>query len=228
MMQLLCHFAFTFLCSLSFFSAVLSLQCDDTQYSWPVIDSKFCCNKCPPGKALARRLNTECQTECKTCEDDHYADTYNVELYCKHCTSCNKPNMEYMSACNSTHDSVCRCKAGYECREQPCKMCVPIPITTKPTTTPTTTATPSTTPKTSSSTTVLTDTAWFLVIIILLSVILSFFGITKMKPFLHWIRSKHGYLLAKTPAPMPPFQEDDSVSKPVQEVCGKCDQPLDV
>ncbi|XP_035528599.1 tumor necrosis factor receptor superfamily member 6 [Morone saxatilis] len=225
MMQQLCHFAFTILCSLSFLSAVLSLQCNDTQYSWPVTDSKFCCNKCQPGKYMVRRSqNVKCQITCETCMDDHYADTYNVELYCKHCTSCNKPNMEYMSACNSTHDTVCRCKAGYECREQPCKVCVPIPTTTKPTTTPT----PATTPKNSSSTTVLTDTAWFLIIIILLSVILSFFGITKMKPFLHWIRSKHGYLLAKTPAPMPPFLEDDSVSKPVQEVCGKCDQPLDV
>lgn len=40
-------------------------------------------------------------------------------------------NMEYMSHCNATHNAVCRCKKGYECKVQPCKQCLPIPPTTR-------------------------------------------------------------------------------------------------
>lgn len=34
-----------------------------------------------------------------------------------------------------------------------------------------------------------------------------------------------GYILTEKPATA---SEDEGVSKPVQEVCGKCDQPIDV
>lgn len=47
--------------------------------------------------------------------------------------------MEYLAICNATHNAVCKCKAGYECRTKACVQCLP-----KPSTTTTTTLTPPT------------------------------------------------------------------------------------
>lgn len=48
-MQPLCYIALTALCSLLFLSPVASIQCNKTQYQWPVKAPTLCCNKCPPG-----------------------------------------------------------------------------------------------------------------------------------------------------------------------------------
>lgn len=54
--------------------------------------------------------------------------------------------MKYLSRCNATHNAVCKCKAGYECKTKPCVQCLPIPATTINTTLTPTTLT-ATTPK---------------------------------------------------------------------------------
>ncbi|XP_070768609.1 tumor necrosis factor receptor superfamily member 6-like [Enoplosus armatus] len=223
MMQLLCYFAFTSLCTLSFLSPVLSIQCNATQYAWPVNPPhSLCCNKCPPGQRMVRRSKSNCDIECEPCEGNRYTDTYNVDLSCNVCENCNKQNMEYESKCDTTHKAVCRCKAGYECRDQPCTQCVPMIISTTTALKPGTLTTLWVPPKP------VRDTVWLLVIIAFLCAGSALIVVTKIKPFLRWVRSKHGYLLAEKPAPVPPFSQDDDVSTPVQEVCGKCDQPLDV
>ncbi|XP_044065026.1 uncharacterized protein cd27 isoform X3 [Siniperca chuatsi] len=226
LMQPLCYFAFTALCTLSFLSTVLSIQCNKTQYAWPVETSHLCCNMCPPGERMVRRSPHTCGIMCEACEGNRYIDTYNVEMSCTVCENCNKPNMEYESKCDTTHQAVCRCKAGFKCKDQPCTQCVPIVITTTTALKPVTLTTlwvPRKPLRVS-----LTDTVWFLVIIALLCAGFALIVVTKIKPFLRWIRAKHGYFLAKKPAPVPPCCQDDEVSTPVQEVCGKCDQPIDV
>ncbi|XP_018538262.1 tumor necrosis factor receptor superfamily member 6 [Lates calcarifer] len=215
-MRPLCYIAFTLLCSLSFLSSEPSIQCNKTQYAWPLDAPKFCCDKCPPGKSMETRPLDSCKIKCEPCEGDRYINFHNVELNCKICTNCNKTNMEYKSPCNATHDAVCRCKPGYGCTDQSCTQCVPIPDTTPPST-PT-----STTPQ--APTEPIKDTMWFLVIIALLCAVCALVVVTKIKPFLHWIRSK----LAEKPALTPSYSGDDDVSKPVQEVCGKCDQLIDI
>ncbi|XP_068179490.1 CD27 antigen-like isoform X3 [Antennarius striatus] len=249
MMQPLHYFPSILLCSLSFLSSVLSIQCNEKQYPWPPLKPEFCCNMCPPGKHLVRRLD-DCQIECDDCEGKRYMDTYTKELTCKFCKNCDRPSMEYKSNCNSTHNAECRCKSGYECKEkQPCTQCVPIP-TTKPTLPPSTTANmeyksdcnsthnaecrcksgyeckekpckqcvpiPTTKPTLPPSTTG-TDAAGSLVIIGLLSAGIAVILVTKIKPFLHWIRSKHGSLMADSCPPVAPCSEDEEVSRPVQE-----------
>lgn len=52
-MQLLCYLALTLLCGLSLSSSVAGLGCKDTQYEWPLLDAKSCCNKCPPGSVTS-------------------------------------------------------------------------------------------------------------------------------------------------------------------------------
>ncbi|KAI3361142.1 hypothetical protein L3Q82_013338 [Scortum barcoo] len=191
-MKLLCYYAFIFLCPLFFLPHVLSLQCSKIQYEWPIDKPSLCCNMCPPGDYLVRRPPDKCGPECQRCTEGRYTDTHNVHLYCELCHSCNKPNMEYESQCNGTHNAVCRCKAGYRCNDQPCKECVPIPPTTTSTPPPSTTALKAPT------------------------------FTTLQAPF------KPGYFLAGQPTPTPTCSEDEDVSTPVQEVCGKCDQPIDV
>nr|XP_046255235.1 CD27 antigen isoform X2 [Scatophagus argus] len=193
------YFAFTFLCIL-YFQSVLSIQCNDTQYAWTQTLPEVCCEKCAPGSHMVRRLE-RCKIRCDPCSDNLYSDTYNMEMTCNHCENCDKPNMEYQSRCNATHDAVCRCKAGYECKNQPCKQCLLIPTTIRPTLAPFSTAL-----KHDILTTLWTPQKSPRGIIFAVA--------TKSLPFLRWIESKHGYLLAKSQAPAPPHEE---VSKPVQE-----------
>ncbi|XP_040900244.1 tumor necrosis factor receptor superfamily member 3 isoform X3 [Toxotes jaculatrix] len=229
--SLLFSFILTFRGSQATSCVTFSSTCKETQYAWPMDTATSCCNKCPPGQYMVRRSTTSCETECASCMGDRYIDSYNVEMSCTICKTCIKPNMEYKSQCNATHDAVCGCKAGYRCKDQPCTQCVLISDFTKPwPSLSTTTSTPE------DLTTLRTpprkrDTVWFLVIISLLCTGITLAVVTKIKPLLCWIRSKHGYFLTPKAVPGPPvtpYSEDEEVSKPVQEVCGKCDQPIDV
>ncbi|KAM7383296.1 hypothetical protein PAMP_002962 [Pampus punctatissimus] len=211
-MHSLCYIALLFLCSFSALPSVLSIQCNKTQYAWPISTPNLCCGKCTPGEYMVRRPENSCGTVCQPCPDDRYTDTYNVMMSCNFCKECKESNMEYGSVCNTTHDAVCKCIAGFRCADQPCTECVPIPTTTTPTLPPPTTA--------------FTDTMWYLVTITaLLCVGITLIVTTKLKSLLHWMRSKHGYILAKKATPLPQSTtEDEGVSKPVQEMCGKCEQ----
>ncbi|XP_034409772.1 tumor necrosis factor receptor superfamily member 6 [Cyclopterus lumpus] len=125
--------------------------------------------------------------------------------------------MEYRLHCNATHNAVCGCKANYRCKDQSCEQCVPIPSTTTKSTLP---------PSTTALTTVGTpqpirDEVWFLVIITLLCAGITIAVVTKIKPFMFWIKSKHGYRLAEGSPSVPSGSEE--VSTPVQEVLGKCE-----
>ncbi|XP_045901823.1 tumor necrosis factor receptor superfamily member 6 [Micropterus dolomieu] len=217
-----CYFAFTFLYALSLFSPMLSIQCNQTQYPWPVDNPLSCCNRCRPGEYMMRRAFKSCEITCQACPENFYSDNYNVEMACNLCLNCTKPNMEFESKCNPAHPAVCRCKAGYKCKDQPCTQCVPMQTTTPTAVKPVTLTTLWVPSKP------LRDTVWFLVIIALLCAGFALIVATKIKPFLRWIRSKHGYFLASKAAMVPPCSQDDEVSTPVQEVCGKCDQPIDV
>ncbi|XP_073340968.1 uncharacterized protein [Pagrus major] len=212
-MQPLFYITFTVLCSLSFLSFGLSMQCNKTQYPWPPEQPTFCCYSCPPGTHLFGRRE-DCKIDCKPCGDKFFSDAYNVERTCNFCANCEKPNMEYESKCNATHNAVCRCKDGYQCREQPCLECEPIPSTTTPITPTSTTALkPTTNPATPPTPSKpLGDTVWFLVITALLTAVILLVVLTNSKPFLRWIRCLN--LFPKPPAPV---TQDGDVSQPVQE-----------
>ncbi|XP_060905317.1 tumor necrosis factor receptor superfamily member 11B [Labrus mixtus] len=180
--------AFTFMCSLSFLSAVLSIQCNSSQYAWPRTTHLFCCNRCPPGKSMEQRSSNLCEIKCKPCLKNQYSDTWNLDLSCPFCTVCKEANIEYKSQCNSTHDAVCRCKAGYRCKDQPCTKCEQIPTTTiantlhpPSTTTATTTIYPST-----------KDSTWFLVTVALLCGFFAIIVVAKIYSFQRWIRNRLG------------------------------------
>nr|XP_020466499.1 CD27 antigen-like [Monopterus albus] len=141
-MHPLYYIAFTVLASVSFLSSVFSIQCNDNQYPWPVTTQQFCCDKCRPGYHMNRgRPENSCKIYCEVCPNHQYTDSYNVEMSCRTCNFCNKPNMEYKVKCSTTHNAVCGCTAGYRCNDQSCSQCVKIAATTKPTLPPSTTTT---------------------------------------------------------------------------------------
>ncbi|KAK5921813.1 hypothetical protein CgunFtcFv8_019140 [Champsocephalus gunnari] len=224
-MQPLCYLSL--LCTLSSLSSVLSLNCSDRHYAWPVVTPTLCCDKCAPGQRMLKRSEVTCAPECGPCKETLYRDTYNVKTSCAFCRNCNKSNMASASNCNSTHNAVCRCNAGYKFRDASRKQCVPIPPTTiKPTPAPPTAALKpglTTAWPPAPQLRVLTDTVWFLVIIALLCAGLAIVFVANIKPFLRWIKSTNGYFLAKEPAPVPACSEDEEVSTPIQEVVGKCE-----
>ncbi|XP_034029544.1 CD27 antigen [Thalassophryne amazonica] len=228
---------FTLIFLSSFLSSVISIQCSKTQYSWPANEDKLCCEKCPPGKRMRVRKPDSCVIDCVPCAKDQYTNDHNVETSCDVCENCNKQNMEYESYCNTTHNAVCRCKPGYTCTDQQCTWCTPVLTTTtrKATTPPLTTVFKKDTLPTFcilTGTTALepvTDnTTWFLVITALLCAGIALILVTKLKSFLRWIRSKHGYFLPEKTVPGSPHTEEENVSTPIQEMCGKCDQPINI
>ncbi|KAM8734942.1 uncharacterized protein AB9X84_023569 isoform 1-T2 [Acanthopagrus schlegelii] len=226
-MQPLFNITFTVLCSLSLLSSVLSIQCNKTQYPWPLEQPQLCCDLCPPGTYMSFRHDTRCEIVCKPCPDNLFRDSFNLEQNCEYCTSCKTSNMEYESECNATHNAVCRCKDGYRCREQPCKECEPIPTTTTPVT-PTTALKPPTNPATPSTPSEpLGDNVWFLVITALLSAIIALVVVTNSKPILHWIRSKSDYPSVKQQPPVTPCSPDGDVSTPVQEAGNMTNPKMD-
>ncbi|XP_041843106.1 tumor necrosis factor receptor superfamily member 23 [Melanotaenia boesemani] len=225
-MRPLYYFTFSLLCSLSLLSSGITLKCNDMQYPWPLQHSKFCCDKCPPGQYMVRRPEDKCGTQCEPCIGDRFIHTYNVEQDCSVCDTCSKLYMELKSSCNATHNTQCKCKAGFKCSDESCTNCEPMPTTIKPILPPSTTAskignltTPKPTPEP------VKDSVWFLVIVALLCLGIALVMVTKIKPFLFWIRFNHGYFLTEKCAEAPCAEV---VSQPVQEVCGKCDQRIDV
>ncbi|XP_029359996.1 tumor necrosis factor receptor superfamily member 5-like [Echeneis naucrates] len=191
-MQSLFFLAFAALSS-QFFHYSLSIECNKTQYSWPVNNPTLCCNMCQPGQRMVRRNTKSCEITCKACEGDRYTEFSNLEMSCHICKTCKNSNMEYKLHCNATHNAVCRCKDGYKCEDQSCTQCVPASDTTTPTLPSFTTATTSETITTLlSSSKPVRDTLCFLVIIALLCVGLALAFLTKIKGFLRWIRSMYG------------------------------------
>ncbi|XP_038140148.1 tumor necrosis factor receptor superfamily member 6 isoform X1 [Cyprinodon tularosa] len=226
----LCYLTVSMLWRLQFLSSALAIQCNEnTQYEWPILNPKQCCNKCPPGHYYVKRSETTCDISCKKCTGERFMDTYTLESTCNICGTCTAEHSEVESNCTITHNTVCKCKAGYRCIDKSCKKCEPVPKTIKPTLPPPTTVKiwlTSITKTTEKPRNPIRDTQWFLVIVALLCAGIALVVVTKIKPFLHWIRSNHGYFFVEKP--VLPCTVDEDVSKPVQEVCGKCDNCIDI
>ncbi|XP_077382171.1 tumor necrosis factor receptor superfamily member 5 [Festucalex cinctus] len=198
----------TSLCNLCLYSSVLSLQCENSQYAWPVNAPQRCCDKCPPGEHMIRRSQTTCEIECGRCTGERYTDSYNVEMSCDVCTTCDKPNMEYESPCRISQNAVCRCHVGYECTDEACTQCLHVPGTVKSGT---------------------TDAKWYLVEALPVCAVLAIVVFLLVLLFQSWLRSKRGYHSeVKLAAGLPGTEEEVAVCKPVQEVCGKCEQSVEV
>ncbi|XP_029958182.1 CD27 antigen-like [Salarias fasciatus] len=70
---------------------------------------------------------------------------------------------------------------------------------------------------------IITDPMWFLVIIALLCAGIALLVAKKIRPLLHWIRSRHGVYFLPEKTAVQPLSPEDEVSKPVQEVSCECE-----
>ncbi|XP_054638535.1 CD27 antigen [Dunckerocampus dactyliophorus] len=182
------------------YCSVLTMQCNDSQYTWPVKAPRLCCDKCPPGQHMIRRSQSTCAINCEPCTGMRYSDSYNVEMSCNICRMCDKPNMEYESDCQPSCNAVCRCIEGYKCTDQECTRCLRVPGTVKSDT---------------------TAAVGYLVVIVLLCAVIPAIVFTKVTHFLRCVRSEHV-------AVIPCTDEEEEACKPVQEMCGKCDRTFEV
>ncbi|XP_061919369.1 tumor necrosis factor receptor superfamily member 11B-like [Entelurus aequoreus] len=83
------------------------------QYRDPVTSELLLCDQCPPGTSVRRHCSADRPTECRACPERHFADNWHWGDSCQHCTSVCKERQLVKQECNSTHDRVCECAAGF-------------------------------------------------------------------------------------------------------------------
>nr|XP_057909329.1 tumor necrosis factor receptor superfamily member 11B-like isoform X3 [Doryrhamphus excisus] len=83
------------------------------QYRDPVTSDLLLCDQCPPGTAVTRHCTADIPTECQDCPERHFADNWHWGNSCQYCTLVCKERQLVKQECNSTHDRVCECAAGF-------------------------------------------------------------------------------------------------------------------
>ncbi|XP_061669340.1 tumor necrosis factor receptor superfamily member 5-like, partial [Syngnathoides biaculeatus] len=226
------YLVLTSLCSLWFLApSVLSMQCKDRQYAWPVKAPHSCCDKCPPGQHMIRRSPTACDIECGLCTGDRYTDSYNVQMTCDVCRMCDKSNMEYESTCHTSRNAVCRCEAGYKCTDEACTECLRVPGTVKSSTTANLSPECHGCPKPGADLVdpddVRADAKHNLVEILPVCAVIAVVVALLVMAFRQWIRPKNCSNSEDTPTAVLLSTEEKEACKPVQEMCGKCEQTVE-
>uniref|UniRef100_A0A3P8T7E5 TNF receptor superfamily member 11b n=1 Tax=Amphiprion percula TaxID=161767 RepID=A0A3P8T7E5_AMPPE len=83
------------------------------QYRDPVTSDLLLCDQCPPGTAVKHHCTADTPTECQPCPERHFAEHWHWGDSCQYCTSVCKENQLVKQQCNSTHDQLCECAAGF-------------------------------------------------------------------------------------------------------------------
>ncbi|XP_061600738.1 tumor necrosis factor receptor superfamily member 6 [Cololabis saira] len=99
--------------------------CTDGNYT--VEEGRKCC-LCPAGQKVQQHCTTTPDdTRCIICEDGTYNSFPNSRETCEPCKSCShhNANLEEAEPCTSAKNTVCRCKEGYYCKMENCKVCHP-------------------------------------------------------------------------------------------------------
>ncbi|XP_038659131.1 tumor necrosis factor receptor superfamily member 6B-like [Scyliorhinus canicula] len=71
------------------------------------------CEKCPPGTFVKEHCTGVQPTICEHCPDLHYTQYWNYLQKCRYCNVFCGDHQYEKHQCNSTHNRVCECKAGY-------------------------------------------------------------------------------------------------------------------
>ncbi|XP_051887254.1 tumor necrosis factor receptor superfamily member 6B-like isoform X2 [Pristis pectinata] len=71
------------------------------------------CEKCPPGTFAEKHCTSSHPTICGPCPDLHYTQYWNYLQKCRYCNVFCVEHQYEKQQCNSTHNRVCECKAGY-------------------------------------------------------------------------------------------------------------------
>ncbi|KAM9364584.1 tumor necrosis factor receptor superfamily member 6 isoform 1-T1 [Pholidichthys leucotaenia] len=101
--------------------------CADGTYVSDVSGGKNCC-LCAAGQRVEKHCTNKDDGTCVHCESGKtYNNEPNSRETCKVCTSCDQPNanLEVETECTLGKDAKCRCKEGFFCTTEPCKICQP-------------------------------------------------------------------------------------------------------
>ncbi|XP_067904898.1 tumor necrosis factor receptor superfamily member 6B-like [Heterodontus francisci] len=71
------------------------------------------CEQCPPGTYVKKHCTSVHPTVCGLCPDLHYTQYWNYLQKCRYCNVFCGDQQYEKHQCNSTHNRVCECKAGY-------------------------------------------------------------------------------------------------------------------
>ncbi|XP_056324507.1 tumor necrosis factor receptor superfamily member 9b isoform X2 [Danio aesculapii] len=82
---------------------------------------QVCCVSCKPGNRLVRKCGPNPEDLCSPCEKDTFI-TNPKEKSCQRCSQC-IGLMWVKTNCTASSDTVCACKAGYQCSDQRCTFC---------------------------------------------------------------------------------------------------------
>lgn len=90
--------------------------------SWDSKGDDACCNECHPGHHLVKRCGPDPKKLCTPCEDKTF--TTNLKSWsCDACRQCVE-SLVLVKKCTATSDTVCGCKQGFTCGNNPCTFCV--------------------------------------------------------------------------------------------------------
>ncbi|XP_063816528.1 tumor necrosis factor receptor superfamily member 5 [Pseudophryne corroboree] len=107
------------LCSWSYQSSAIS--CNTTQYE----KDGRCCSLCKPGQRLNKDCTENSETECLSCAEGEYQDTWNRETSCLLHQYCDENfGFHKISEGTAVRNVNCSCKEGNHCSNPACETCV--------------------------------------------------------------------------------------------------------
>ncbi|NXW87364.1 TNR5 factor, partial [Alopecoenas beccarii] len=98
-----------------------AVRCFDKQYE----HKGRCCNRCQPGEKLVSECNGTEDSVCTRCESGHYQQGWTREKHCAPHDICDdNTGLVVKTQGNTTHNTVCQCRAGMHCSDTSCQTCV--------------------------------------------------------------------------------------------------------
>ncbi|NXH16079.1 TNR5 factor, partial [Bucco capensis] len=98
-----------------------AIRCSDKQYE----HQGRCCKRCQPGEKLVSECSVTEESNCTRCESGHYQRGWTKESHCTPHDVCeDNAGLIIRTQGNSTHNTVCQCRAGMHCSDASCQTCV--------------------------------------------------------------------------------------------------------
>ncbi|XP_072423085.1 uncharacterized protein [Chiloscyllium punctatum] len=105
---------FSWILSITVASCVLCIshqsQCGEKEYK----HLDICCPMCKPGQRVNGHCTSTSGTECHSCADKTYQDSFNGDDDCKTCRSCAEGTFPVIP-CTVKRNTICDCLEGFHC-----------------------------------------------------------------------------------------------------------------
>ncbi|XP_034550989.1 tumor necrosis factor receptor superfamily member 9a [Notolabrus celidotus] len=89
---------------------------------WSINGDNACCEICHPGNRLVKECGPDPKALCVPCGSNTFT-TNPLTMICDSCRQCVEA-LVFVKECTATSDTVCRCKEGLTCGNDPCTFCI--------------------------------------------------------------------------------------------------------